>query len=47
MFEQSDYLWTAPGDLVAGQVTATNGFWLSTPALLRLQNERILPGGAR
>lgn len=46
MFERSDYLWTAPGDLVAGQVTATNGLWLSIPAILRLQTERILPGGA-
>lgn len=47
MFEKSDYIWTAPGDLVAGEVTRTNGLWLSVPAILRLQNERILPGGPK
>lgn len=47
MFEKSDYIWTAPGDLVAGEVTHTNGIWFAIPALFRLQNERILPGGAR
>ena len=47
MFEGSDYIWTAPGDLVAGEVTRTNGLWLSVPAILRLQNEQILPGGAK
>lgn len=45
MFERTDYIWTAPGDLVAGEAPATNGIWFSIPAVLRLQNERILPGG--
>jgi hypothetical protein len=47
MFEKTDYIWTAPGDLVAGERTATNGLWLSIPAIIRLQNANILPGGPR
>ena len=43
LFERTDYLMTAPGDVVAGYTTHTNGVWFSRPAIERLQREAILP----
>jgi hypothetical protein len=43
LFADSDYLMTAPGDVVAGYTTHTNGVWFSRPAIERLQRELILP----
>jgi hypothetical protein len=43
LFERTDYLMTAPGDVVAGYTTHTNGVWFSRPAVERLQREQILP----
>ena len=47
LFGGTDYIWTRPGEQVSGRTTDVDGIWFSIPAIERLQNAQILPGGPR